>query len=260
MTQAVFVVPVEGGILHGEARGESPALCFIHGMAGDRHDWQHLIAQLPSDLSLLTYDLRGFGESSATEGLAFSHADDLLALLDARGMARTSLVGLSMGGGVALNFALGHPDRVARLVLISPAMVGWEWSGEWKELWLGVSRAARSGDLPLARQRWLAHPMFAAVLQTPAGDELRRSVSAYHGRQWIKDDQRPEVPDIERLHLLRVPTLLLTGLRDAEDILLIADVLAGAAPGVTRIDYPAGHMLHLECPGEVARAIQQFIG
>ncbi|MGE3692778.1 MAG: alpha/beta fold hydrolase [Novosphingobium sp.] len=257
MTQA-FAVPVEGGILQGEARGESPALCFIHGMAGDRHDWQSLIAQLPPGLPLLTYDLRGFGDSTATEGVAFSHAADLLTLLDARGIERASLVGLSMGGGVALNFALSHPDRVERLVLISPAMVGWEWSDEWKAIWRGVAQAARAGDLPLARELWLAHPMFAAVLETPAGDELRRSVANYHGRQWIKDDQRPEVPDIERLHLLRVPTLLLAGQRDAADMRLIADVLASAAPDVKRVDFPAGHMLHLECPAEVARAIGQF--
>jgi pimeloyl-ACP methyl ester carboxylesterase len=256
-----FLVPVEGGELQGEARGESLALLFLHGMAGDRNDWNRLLTKLPAGLPLLRYDLRGFGGSTAVAGLPFSHADDLLALLDARGIMRAMLVGLSMGGGVALNFALSHPERVAKLILISPAMVGWEWSDAWKTIWRSVAGAARSGDLTLARQLWLAHPMFAAVLETEAGEVLRQSLAAYHGRQWVHDDQRPEVPDIERLHTLQPQTLLLTGQRDAQDMRLIAKVLAGAAPNVTRIDYPdAGHMLHLERPAEVARAIAAFIG
>ncbi len=251
-----FAVPVEGGTLSGEARGETPALCFVHGMGGSRNDWDRVLGELPAELPALRHDLRGFGESAAVEGVPFSHADDLLALLDARGIARTALCGLSMGGGIALNFALSHPDRVSRLILISPAMVGWEWSDEWKSLWRTVADAARAGDMTLARERWWMHPMFAVVRQGDAADELRRAIDAYHGRQWIRDDQRDEMPDIERLHDLAMPTLLLTGEHDVADIRLIADVLEGAAPNVTRTDFSgAGHMLQLERPREAARAI-----
>jgi pimeloyl-ACP methyl ester carboxylesterase len=161
-----------------------------------------------------------------------------------------------MGGGVALNFALSHPERVSRLILISPAMVGWEWSDEWKALWRGVSSAARSGDMALARERWFQHPMFAVARTSDAADELRHAIDAYHGRQWIRDPQRDELPDIDRLHTLAMPTLLFTGEHDVADIRLIADVIAAAAPQVTRIDYAgAGHMLHLERPREIAAAI-----
>jgi pimeloyl-ACP methyl ester carboxylesterase len=147
----VFTVAVEGAVLSGEASGAGPPLIFVHGMAGDRHDWDKLIAALPHGLATLRYDLRGFGSSEAQEGAQFSHSDDLLALMDALGIAQASLIGLSMGGGVALNFALSHPERVSRLILISPAMTGWESSDEWKALWRGVAHPARAGDLALAR-------------------------------------------------------------------------------------------------------------
>ncbi|HEX7929445.1 MAG TPA: alpha/beta hydrolase, partial [Sphingomicrobium sp.] len=137
-----------------------------------------------------------------------------------------------------------------------PAMVGWEWSDEWKALWRGVSRAARDGDMALARERWWQHPMFAVARRSEAADELRHAIDAFHGRQWIRDTQRDELPDVDRLHTLAMPLLLLTGEHDVADIRLIADVIEAAAPMVKRIDYAgAGHMLHLERADEVAKAI-----
>jgi pimeloyl-ACP methyl ester carboxylesterase len=225
-------------------------------MAGERHEWNRLLAALPAGYASLRYDLRGFGQSSAQDGLAYSHADDLLALFDALAIDQAAVLGLSMGGGVALNFALSHPSRVSRLILISPAIVGWQWSEEWKALWRGVSRAARDGDLALARERWWQHPMFAGARESDAAGELRHTIEAYHGRQWVRDAQRDELPDLDRLPMLAVPALLLTGERDVADMRQIADVIAGAAPNVRRIDFRgAGHMLHLERPAEVAAAL-----
>lgn len=256
-----FAIQVEGAALSGERNGDGTPLVLVHGIAGDRHEWDSLLAALPADLAVLTYDLRGFGRSEAQAGLPYSHTDDLLALFDAQGIERAPLFGLSMGGGVALNFALGHPERVSRLILISPAMVGWEWSDKWRSLWRGVVDAARSGNLPLARERWLAHPMFTALRRDPYAEaELRRALETYHGRQWIRDDQRDELPDIDRLHTLVMPTLLLAGELDFPDFRLIADILEAMAPDLHRIDYPdAGHMLHLERTAGVAQAVAEFL-
>jgi 2-succinyl-6-hydroxy-2,4-cyclohexadiene-1-carboxylate synthase len=261
MTSGAFTVAVEGAVLTGERRGSGPPLVFLHGMGGTRHDWDRVIAALPADRAILRYDLRGFGQSTAEEGVLFSHTDDLLAVLDTERIEDATLIGLSMGGGVALNFALSRPRRTRGLVLVSPAMVGWEWSDAWKAIWRSVAEAARAGDLVLARERWWQHPMFAAARESECAAELRRGIEAFAGRQWVHDDQRDELPDVERLHELAVPTLLLTGGRDAEDIRLIAEVIAGAAPNVTRIDFAAaGHVLNFERPKEVAEAIEKFAG
>lgn len=247
---------VGGATLSGETRGAGTPLVLLHGLGGERGDWDRLIAALPDDYATLRYDLRGFGRSTPLDGRPYSHADDLLALFDARGIGRATVLGLSMGGGVALNFALNHPERVARLILISPAMVGWEWSDEWKALWRGVASAAREGNLALAHERWWRHPMFAALRESDAADEFRHGLAHYHGAQWVRDYQRDEFPDVDRLHALGMPTLLLTGEHDFADLRLIADVIESAAPDVTRFDFAgAGHMLHLERTREVAAAI-----
>ena len=258
-----FAVPVEGGLIHGEMRGPGtgsvPAFAFLHGMAGSGADWDRVWAQLPADTTMIRHDLRAFGRSSAQPGVPFSHADDLGAVLDARHTGPVTLVGVSMGGAVALNFALSHPHRVQRLVLVSPALVGWEWSDDWKALWRAIAGAGRQGDLATARALWWQHPMFAQVRDSDAGPELRAAIEAYHGRQWSADDQRPELPDIDRLPTLAMPVLLLTGEHDVADMRLIASVITGSAPQVTRIDFPgAGHMLHLERPREVADATVAF--
>ncbi|MDR2857565.1 MAG: alpha/beta fold hydrolase [Novosphingobium sp.] len=245
-----------GAMLAGEMRGrEAPRLVFVHGFGGSRATWDRVWAALPPALPVLRYDQRGFGASIADDA-PFSHADDLLAVLDDRGIARAHLVGLSMGGATVLNFALNHPERVERLVLVSPAMVGWEWSDAWMARWKRLIVAARAGNMALARRLWWQHELFDTTRAGDAAAELRRAIDAFAGRQWIADRQRHELPDIDRLAGLSAPALLLTGARDLPDFRLIADLIAAAAPDVRRIDFPeAGHMLPLERPDEVAAAI-----
>lgn len=241
-------------------RGESPRALFLHGFGGDLQTWNPLWAELDEGLSMLRYDLRGFGASRERDDRAFSHADDLLALLDAFELPQADLVGVSMGGAVALNFALAHPRRVRRLVLISPAITAWEWSGEWRDLWQAIVDCARDGDMDGARELWWLHPLFATVRDGEAGQSLRAAIDRFPGRQWLADHQRPSLPDLEKLHSLAVPALLMSGGRDLGDFRLIADLLTAAVPDLRRIDFPgAGHMLHLEEPAVVARELLAFL-
>lgn len=256
-----FTVDVQGATLAGEQRGSGAPLVLIHGMGSSRAGWDRVLAHLPQSLPVLRYDLRGFGASVADPDAEYSHAEDLLALLDARGIDRATLCGLSMGGGVAAALAIAAPQRVERLVLISPALHGWEWSAEWRGLWREVGRAAKTEDIALARDLWFAHPMFAAAREDPqAAADLRQEIDAFPGRQWFRDSQRPVLPDVEQLHRIAAPALLLTGTRDVPDFRLIADLLAGAVPALRRVDYPgAGHMLPLERAAEVAAEIAEFM-
>ncbi|PEQ11508.1 3-oxoadipate enol-lactone hydrolase [Novosphingobium sp. PC22D] len=257
-----FSVAAEGTTLVGDWRKGARNVCplvLAHGFGGSRRDWGAVVDALPADHSVLRYDQRGFGDSPYAE-TPYSHADDLLALFDELDIARADLCGMSLGGSTVLHFALDHPERVHRLILVSPLIVGWSWSEEWIALWKAIGRLARADDMDGARQAWLAHPLFDQVRGTDNEQYQREAIAAFHGRQWIADAARPEVSDVERLHKLEPPTLLLTGERDMADFRLIADLIAGAAPEVTRIDYrEAGHMLTLERPAEIGKAIGEFV-
>ncbi len=257
-TRTISAAGVE---FHSHQTGEPPRAIFLHGFGGDLHTWDLLWPALSEKLSALRYDLRGFGASSASDDeTPFRHADDLLAIMDVLGVDACDLVGVSMGGAVALNFALDHPQRVRRLILISPGLVAWEWSSEWRTLWRAITAQARSGDMQAARQLWWQHPLFATTRASAAAKSLRESIQRYSGRQWLRDNELHALPDVERLHALEPRTLLLTGGRDFADFRLIADLLETSAPHLTRIDWPeCGHLLQLEAPTRCAAQIVDFL-
>lgn len=255
-----LVLHADGVDIHARQRGAHPGAVFLHGFSGNLHIWDPLWEILDDDVGALRYDLRDFGDSRAQDEREFSHSDDLLAVLDSCAPEPVDLVGVSMGGAVALNFALDHPQRVRRLVLISPAITGWEWSEDWRALWRPIIEQARAGNMDEARELWWQHPLFDTTRNSAAGPALRASIDRFAGRQWLADHQRPELPDLDRAHSLSVPTLLLTGERDFSDFLLIADLLTGAVPQMRHVAFPAaGHLLQMEQPRAVARELKAFL-
>lgn len=256
-----FSITVEDATLVGERReGEGMPLVLIHGFGGSRRDWDGVVAALPADLPLIAYDQRGFGESIAEPQAPYSYTEDLAALLDALDLPRADLCGLSLGGATALNFTLDQPQRVGRLVLVSPLMAGWSWTEDWIERWKQIGRAARAGDIVAARDLWWRHPLFETTRAGPGAGQLRAAIDGFHGRQWAEDHQKPALPDIDRLTGLAAPTLLLTGAHDTADFRLIADLVAGAGQQVTRIDHAdAGHLLNLEIPDVLGGEIARFV-
>lgn len=241
-------------------RGDEPRAVFLHGFGTDLHTWDGLWDSMGNTLPALRYDLRGFGQSVAREEGGFTHAGDLLCLLDTVGLDAIDLVGVSMGGSIALNFTLEHPQRVRRLVLISPGLVAWEWSDEWQSLWQPIVEHARAGALQAARRLWWEHPLFASTRRSPGGPALFESIMRFAGDQWVEDRHRPMYPDVERIYQLGTPTLLLTGGRDMADFRLIAELLEASAGNMRRIDHAErGHLLHLEDPATCAAEILSFL-
>ncbi len=258
----VLSLVAAGVNFHVQQGDASPRAVFLHGFGGDLHGWDAVWPVLGATLPALRYDLRGHGESRGGEEEPYRHADDLLAILDALGLQQVDLVGVSMGGSIAVDFALDHPHRVRALVLISPGLVAWEWSEQWLARWQPLVEQARAGRLDEARRMWWQHPLFATTRDSPAGPALHDMIMRFSGVQWVSDSQRPLLPDVERLHTLQAPTLLLTGQCDLADFRLIADVIeAGVSGPVQRVDMPgAGHLLQLEQPGPCARHSLAFLG
>lgn len=142
--------------------GPGPATVLVHGLGSFAESWRHTLAGLSRHGRVIALDLPGFGQSSKPRRayrLAFLVAA-VAELLRALGLDRVSLVGHSLGGGVAAAFALAHPERVERLALVAAAVPGFDLRLSWAmralslpgvgEL-LGVLVTPRLGKWALAR-------------------------------------------------------------------------------------------------------------
>jgi pimeloyl-ACP methyl ester carboxylesterase len=245
---------------HARMQGTAPRAVFVHGLGGDLSTWDSVWDALGHDYPALRYDLRGHGDTVCRVPGPYTHPKDLRSILDAANIAKCDLIGVSMGGGIVLNFALDHPDRVRNLVLISPQIVGWEFSEAWQAQWQPILDAARGGDLARAKQLFWEHPLFETTRHSPAAEQLRASIMRFSGEHWLGDEHELMYPDVERLHQLTTRTLLLTGGRDLDDLRVMAELIAGSAPNVQRIDVPElGHLLHMEDPRRCATWIREFL-
>jgi pimeloyl-ACP methyl ester carboxylesterase len=109
-----------------ELQGEGEPLVLVHGLAYERHGWGRFSELLARNFRVVLVDNRGVGASDAPEGpYAVSQmADDVLAVLDDAGIERTNLFGVSLGGYIAQELTLAHPERIEKLVLASTAPGG----------------------------------------------------------------------------------------------------------------------------------------
>ena len=125
MEQIADMVTVNGTHLYYERAGTGHPLVLIHGFTLNTQMWEDQFAVFAQHYQTIRYDMRGFGRSALPAEEPFTAVDDLRALLDALGVSRTFVLGLSLGGSVAIDFALAYPERTSALVLVDPALRGW---------------------------------------------------------------------------------------------------------------------------------------
>jgi pimeloyl-ACP methyl ester carboxylesterase len=106
-----------------EMTGAGSPVVLLHGLDLDHRMWDEQVAPLAHAHTVVRYDLRGAGRSTA-DSHSGSHAEDLKALLDHLGLVRVSLLGLSLGGGAAVDFAIAYPNAVRALILVHPLLAG----------------------------------------------------------------------------------------------------------------------------------------
>ena len=254
-------IPVADGELYIEVIGAGSPVVLIHGFGLDHRMWDHEAERLTPRHLVVRYDLRGFGKSSLPTG-PFSHASDLRAMLAHLGISGAHLVGLSLGGGIAIDFALLHPEIVRSLVLVDSFISGFLWKAD-SDVMRAPWRIGRLKGIEAARATWLASPTFAPALARPrAARRLREMVADYSGWHWVNHDphQPPDPPAIARLREIRAETLILIGELDLADFRDIAKRLEREIPRARRVVLPGvGHMSNLEEPDAFADTLAGFL-
>jgi 3-oxoadipate enol-lactonase len=237
-------VALDGGSLAYRSVGSGPWVVFIHGFTLDQRMWFPQIQRFRREYTVLTYDCRGFGRSTTPVG-PYNHADDLRSLLSALDAPAVHLVGLSMGGRIALSFALRRPLAVRSMVLMGTDVGGYRHRIDWDV-------PARPHDLDAARRRWLDHELFRTTRRHARAWECVQSmVGDYSGWHWLTEDvRRPVDTDTwDRLGEITTPTTVIVGHEDLPDFNRIAATLPLRMPHArTVVVGGAGHLVNLEAP------------
>ena len=234
----------------GEFRsGSSPTVVLLHSGVSDRRSWRGVIDGLPSDIAVVAYDRRGYGETAPSVD-TFTHVGDLLAVLDEIGQQAVWLVGSSMGGGLALDTALSAPARVAGLVLLAPAVSGTpEPTIDFVTMAMfeAAGEAAERGDLDevnrLETWLWLRELSL----------EMNRVVLA----NGVPEDAGDSGIDAwARIGEIDVPAITAWGDLDVPFLVARARELADRLPrGEHRVLHGMAHLPYLEDPATVAQIV-----
>jgi pimeloyl-ACP methyl ester carboxylesterase len=254
---------VNGTRLYFEAAGSGESVVLIHGFTLDSSLWDDQFSVIADRRRAIRHDARGFGRSAPIDE-PFSTSEDLRALLDELGVERATVVGISMGGRHAIDFALAYPDRVRALVAAAPGLSGRGLPTIAAELAPALA-AAQGGDLAEAKRIWLQNSIFETAREQPAAwAKLEQMVDAYSGWHFVHglaaQEQPLDPPAAARLGALSMPALLVMGERDVPDIRVIADQLEAEVPELERVDIPgAGHFTNLEAAPEFNRALLEFL-
>jgi pimeloyl-ACP methyl ester carboxylesterase len=233
----------------------SQTLVFLHGFSLDHRMWQPQIDHFSSKYNVLVYDLRGFGKSSLPTQ-EYSHYDDLLNLLMHLNVKKVHLVGLSMGGRVAIDFTLEHPSYVKSLTLFDTSLGGYKSEVDWKIQVI-------NNDIESAKKEWINHPVFKYSLNNPeTKSKLDLMLNDYSGWHWLNGKNYEQVISDAKDHLnqINVPTIVGVGEYDLEYFHNIARFIElNVASSKYVVIRDAGHMSNVDNIEFVNELITQLI-
>ena len=254
--------------LYAEVAGKGPEIVLLHEGICDSRMWDPQWETFTRSHRVLRLDFRGYGRSPLEPG-RFANARDVIELLDRHGFDRAAVVGVSLGGRVALEVALAAPERVAALVLVGSGLPGHDWSEEMKATWEEEEAALRSGNVDeavdISLRTWVAGPGrkpedVDADVRARVAEMQRR---AYELQLPFENDAEEEllVEDVaQRLGEIKAPALVLVGEEDVPDIHAIADRLAREIPGARRATIAdAAHVPSMERPREFEELVLGFV-
>jgi pimeloyl-ACP methyl ester carboxylesterase len=252
---------VNGARLYYEATGRGPAVVLLHGGLNDSRMWDDQMKPLSKHYRVVRYDLRGFGKSAATSG-QFWPTEDLRALLDFLKIERATVVGLSLGGIIAADFALEHPERVERLVLVGAGLRGDKQPPDAKTM--NAYRVGAREGAERYFEAFLQSDLLAGVRERPrVRERMRRMmIDNYKALAYISAglSQSPEPPTAERLAQIKAPTLVVIGSLDGKNLQNIADTLAAKIPRARKVTiHGASHHPPVETPKEFNRILLDFL-
>ena len=257
-------INVDGAQLYYEVAGQGDSVVVIHGFTLDTRMWDDQFKAFSQHYKAIRYDCRGFGKSSVPEkDNLYSHSRDLKGLLDHLNINNACVIGLSMGGSIAINFTLEYPEYVSSLITVDSALDGYSWTSEFREWFFSLMSIATESDAESAKEAWMNGALFEpAMRDSYVAGRLREMIGSYSGWRFLNDDPQESLvlsPN-DRLGEIGCPTLVVVGEFDIPTFQGIADRIVSEVSGSRKLVIPGvGHMSNMEDPETFNREILSFL-
>jgi pimeloyl-ACP methyl ester carboxylesterase len=264
-------------VMEGPEAGDAPVLLLLHGLGCDHTTWQPVIRTLARRYTVIAPDLLGHGRSDKPRGdySVGGYANAMRDLLTVLGIDKVTVVGHSLGGGVAMQFAYQFPERTERMVLVAPGGMGPEVTLALRAITLpGFHTVMGLATLPVIRQAtstWLRALAASGISRARDLDEVAEIVTSFRdpkARSAIRQvvsaviDWRGQIVSMaDRAYLTEaMPMCVIWGDGDAVIPVRHAGNAAEMAPGATVEVIPnAGHFPHKDHPQRFVKVLNDFV-
>ena len=246
-----------------ELVGSGPDIVLIPGTFADRRTWSRVVGRLSSRFRCLLLDPRGTHETQdpGTPFTADDLAADVMAAMDAAGVAQAHVVGRSLGASVGVILAARHPDRVRRLVACSPAAIPDAFLESIFDLWTALAASKlppHTLHLGLVINAFGRDAFENGTVRAIVDEMDRRPLSRATIQRYVDCDRKLDLSPVMRN--VDAATLVIVGAQDALSGVDQARVVAEGVPGARlEVVEGAGHGVHLETPMAFARLVSSFL-
>lgn len=259
----------DGRLFFEDSGGSKPIVVLGHAAFLDSGMWDAQWALLAARYRVIRYDMLGYGRSDLARGPRCRRRD-LYRLLQHLGAARAHMVGCSMGGEIALDLALEHPELVESLTMINSTPSGFQTQGAPPRYLFEMIEATQRGDIDRASELQLRIWVDGPKREPEQVDAGVRSRAAAMNRIFVRNgtwgvaDMQPldplTPPASGRLGDVHVRALIITGALDDDEILRAAGLLTAGIAGAQRVDIPdSAHVPSLERPAAFNAALLAFL-
>ena|SRR5579859_7424514 len=271
MTAQTGFLELPDAKLYYEVEGEGHPLTLIHAGVADHRMWDEQVSEFSKYYRVIRYDERGAGQTRSETKEGYSDVTDLYALLKYLGVEKTHLIGLSRGGGIAIDFTLTHPEMVSVLIPVAAGISGAPFDASKfteaeRDYANEIEKVDASGDM--VRLNDLEVHLWMDGLRRvgpPVDAAAREKLSQMNYASLTHPDGllRPgklERPAIDRLGEIKVPTFVIWGDGDVSTVLAQSQQMVNEIPGAKSLVFPdVAHMVNMERPIEFNRAVLDFL-
>ena len=259
---------INNALIYYEIAGEGAPFVMIHAGVADSRQWSDEFASFAERFRVLRYDMRGYGKSEPADG-EYTHLQDLTALLDHLQIDQPlTVMGCSMGGGLAMNLALTRPSKVRALIMVDAGPAGLELDTPTPAEFAEAEKAFNAGDLDLVAEIE-TRIWFDGMGRTPAQVnqamrklvyEMNRIALSHEAKRLGKRLPDTQVPAVERLGELHIPVLVIVGAHDTPYTLAAADYMVEKLPTARQVTIDdAAHLPNLDHPEEFHGILTTFL-